>query len=47
MAGSHIEAVLKKLIKQKLAQLVVNTEANMGSQISAMTMKLKISWHNS
>ena len=39
MAGTHVEAVLNKRIKQELLQLVLNTHANMDSQVSAMTMK--------
>lgn len=39
MAGTHVEAVLNKLIKQELVQLMLNTQAIMDLQISAMTMK--------
>ena len=39
VAGTHVEAVLNKRIKQELLQLVLNTHANMDSQVSAMTMK--------
>lgn len=39
MAGTHVEAVLNKLIKQELVQLVLNTQANMDLQISAVTTK--------
>ena len=36
MAGTHTKAVLNKLTKQELVQLFLNTEANMGSEISAV-----------
>ena len=31
MAGAHTEAVLDKLSKPNLVQLILNTEANLGS----------------
>ena len=36
MAGTHTKAVLNKLTKQELVQLYLNTEGNMGSEISAV-----------
>ena len=41
MAGAHTEAVLSKLTKPELGQLLLNTEANMGAQISALTAEVK------
>ena len=41
MAGTHTEAVLNKLNKQELVQLFLNTEANMGSKISATSNEIK------
>lgn len=38
-AGTDTEAVLNKLSKQELVQLVFNTEANMGFKISATGIK--------
>lgn len=39
--GAHIDAVLNKLAKSELMQLLLNTEANLGSQISGLFMKVK------
>ena len=41
MAGTHTEAVLNKLTKPELVQLLLNTEANMGAQISTLTAEVK------
>ena len=41
MAGSHTEAVLNKLTKPELVQLLLNTKANMGAQISTLTAEVK------
>ena len=35
--GTHKEAVLNKLTKPELAQLLLNTEADMGAQIYILT----------
>ena len=40
-SGAHIDAVLNKLAKSELMQLLLNTEANLGSQISGLFMKVK------
>ena len=41
MTGTHTEAVLSKLTKPELIQLVLNTEANMEAQISILTAQVK------
>ena len=41
MAGTHTEAVLNKLTKPELVQLLLNTEANMRAQISTLTAEVK------
>ena len=41
MAGAHTEAVLNKLSKPDLVQLILNTEANLGSQIAKLTTESK------
>ena len=41
MAGTHTEVVLNKLTKPELVQLLLNTEANMGAQISTLTAEVK------
>ena len=41
MAGIHTEAVLNKLTKRELIQFLLNTEANMGAQISTVTAEVK------
>ena len=41
MTGTHTGAVLNKLTKPELVQLLLNTEANMGSQISTLTAEVK------
>ena len=41
MGGTHTEAVLKKLTKPELVQLFLNSEANMGAQISTLTAEVK------
>ena len=34
MAGAHTQAVLNKLTKPELVQIILNTEASLGSQIA-------------
>ena len=41
MAGVHTEAVLSKLSKPELVQIILNTEANLGSQIVKLTNEVK------
>ena len=41
MAGTHTEAVLNKLTKPKLLQLLLNTKANMGAQFSSLNAEVK------
>ena len=41
MAGAHTEAVLNKLSKLELVQIILNTEANLGPQISKLTTEVK------
>ena len=41
MAGAHTEAVLNKLSKPELVQIILNTEANLGLQIAKMTTEVK------
>ena len=41
MTGTHTEAVLNKLTKPELVQLLLNTGANMGAQISILTAEVK------
>ena len=41
MAGAHTEAVLNKLSKPELVQTILNTEANLGSQIAKLTTEVK------
>ena len=41
MAGAHTEAALNKLSKPDLVQLIINTEANLGSQIAKLTTEVK------
>ena len=41
MAGDHTEAVLNKLSKAELIQIILNTEANLGSQIAKLTTEVK------
>ena len=41
MAGAHTEAVLNKLSKLQLVQIILNTEANLGPQISKLTTEVK------
>ena len=40
MAGAHKETVLNKLSKHYLVQLILNTEASLGSQIAKLTTEL-------
>ena len=41
MAGAHTEAVLNKLSKPELVQIILNTKANLGSQIVKLTTEVK------
>ena len=41
MAGTHTEAVLNKLTKPKLLQLLLNTKANMGAQFFSLNAEVK------
>ena len=41
MAATHTEAVVNKLSKQELLLLFANTEANLGSKISAMSSEIR------
>ena len=41
MARAHTEAFLNRLSKPNLVQLILNTEANLGSQIAKLTTKVK------
>ena len=41
MAAAQITALLNKLSKPDLVQLIINTEANLGSQIAKLTTKVK------
>ena len=41
MSGTHTEAVLNRLTKPELAQLLLNTEATLGSQITDLSKEFK------
>ena len=41
MSGTHTEAVLNKLTKPELVQLLLKTEATLGSQISDLSKEIK------
>ena len=41
IAGAHTEAVLNKLNKPELVQIILNTEVNLGSQIAKLTTEVK------
>ena len=41
MSGTHTEAILNKLSKPELVQLLLNTEANMGANIATLTAEIK------
>ena len=41
MAGAHTEAVLNKLSKPELVPNILNTEANLASQIDKLTTEAK------
>ena len=41
MAGAQTEAVLNKLSKPDLVQIILNTEANLGLQIAKLTTEVK------
>ena len=41
MAGAHTEGDLNKLSKPELVQTILNTEANLGSQIDKLTTEVK------
>ena len=41
MNGTHTEAVLNKLTKHELVQLLLKTEATLGSQITDLSKEIK------
>ena len=41
MVGAHTEAVLNKLSKPELVQIILNTEANLGSQIAKLITEVE------
>ena len=41
MSGTHTEAVLNRLTKPELAQLLLKTEATLGSQITDLSKEVK------
>ena len=41
MVAAHTQAVLNKLSKPGLVQLISNTEANLGSQIPKLIIEVK------
>ena len=41
MSGTHTEAVLNKLTKPELVQLLLKTEATLGSQITDLSKEIK------
>ena len=41
MAGTHTEAALSKLRKSELVQIILNAEADLGSQICKLTTEVK------
>ena len=41
MSGTHTEAVLNQVTKPKLVQLLLKTEATLGSQISDLSKEIK------
>ena len=41
MSGTHTEAVLNKLTKLELVQLLLKTEATLGSQITDLSKEIK------
>ena len=41
IAGGHTEAILNKLSKPELVQIIFNTEANLGSEITKLTIEVK------
>ena len=41
MSGTHAEAVLNKLTKPELVQLLLKTEATLGSQITDLSKEIK------
>ena len=44
MATTHTEAVLNKLSKSELVQLVLQTEASLASQITNLTTEVKLEY---
>ena len=44
MIGTHTEAVLSKLTKPELVQLLLRTEATLGSQITDLSKEIKDSY---
>ena len=45
MSGTHAEAVLNKLTKPELVQLLLKTESTLGSQISDLSKEIKDTPH--
>ena len=41
MVGAHTEAVLNKLSKPELVRIILNAEANLGSQIAKLATEIK------
>ena len=41
MAGAYTQAILNELSKPDLVQIILNTEANLGSQFSKLTTEVK------
>ena len=41
MAGTHTKAILNKLSKPQVVQLLLNTEANMGAHVPSLTAEIK------
>ena len=41
IAGGHTEAILNKLSKPELVQIIFNAEANLGSEITKLTTEVK------
>ena len=41
MSGTHTEAVLNKLTKPELVQLLLKTEGTLGSQITDLSKEIK------
>ena len=41
MVGAYTETVLNKLSKPELVQIILNTEANLGSEIATLTTEVR------